>query len=70
MADLTLFVVLLGDLPASERVFSVKAPASISVGEWKKLVYAETRNDLITYDARNLIVWQVGLLCSLWRLLC
>jgi hypothetical protein len=70
MADLTIFVVLLGDLPASEYVFPVKAPASISVGEWKKLVYAETRNDLITYDARNLTVWKVCLLCSLWRLIC
>jgi hypothetical protein len=70
MADLTLFVVLLGDLPASERVFSVKAPASISVGEWKKLVYAEKQNGLKDIDASDLIVWQVGLLCSLWRLLC
>jgi hypothetical protein len=65
MADLTIFVVLRTDFPASRRMFSVIAPASISVSEWKELVYAKTRTDLIAYDAADLTVWKVCLLCFL-----
>jgi hypothetical protein len=70
MADLRLFVVIRGDLPLSENLFTVIAPASTLVAEWKKLVYAEKRNVLAAYDAADLMVRKVCLLCFLWRLIC
>jgi hypothetical protein len=57
MADLTIFIVLLGDLPVSRSSFSVTATASFFVAELKKLVYAEKRKFLgATYAAADLIV--------------
>jgi hypothetical protein len=70
MAGLTIFVVLLGDVPASEHMFPVIAPASISVGEWKKLVYAEKQNGLKDIDASGLRLWKVLLLCSFHCIMC
>jgi hypothetical protein len=59
MSDLTIFVVIRGDLPASEHMFTVVAPASTYVSEWKKLVYAEQRDTLAAYAAANLMLWKV-----------
>jgi hypothetical protein len=70
MAELTIFIVLLGDLPASEHMFLVTAPPSLCVGELKRWVHGAKHNFLAGYDAADLQVWKVYLLCSLWSPIC
>ena len=41
MADLQLFVAVLGDSSAPERVLCVRAPNSTAVAEFKEMIYAK-----------------------------
>ena len=63
MADLEIFVVILGDAPASKKMFSVIAKPSDSVDKWRKGVYHES--GLSGTVARDLVLWKVRLLYSL-----
>jgi hypothetical protein len=57
MPDLEIFILILGDSPASKNMFSVEAPGSISVSKWRELVHAES--GLSGIVARNLTLWKV-----------
>jgi hypothetical protein len=65
MAELEIFVVILGDAPASEKMFPVTAPPSDSVGKWRELVHA--KSGLSGIIARDLTLWKVRPLYSLHR---
>jgi hypothetical protein len=67
MADLKIFVVILGDAPASKRMFSVSAPGNISVDEWREQVHAKKQHYLIGYGPADLTLWKVRPLYSLHR---
>ena len=69
MARLEIFVVILGEAPASKKMFPVSSPDSMSVGEWKEEVYNKRKNNRFKgYDAADLTLWKVRPLYSLRRL--
>jgi hypothetical protein len=67
MADLEIFVVILGDAPASKRMFPVSAPGNMSVGKWREQAYVKKQHYLIGYGPADLALWKVHMLCFLRR---
>jgi len=63
MADLKIFVVILGEAPASRKMFAVRAPGDMDVDEWRQHVHATS--GLSDVVPRNLELWKVRLLYSL-----
>jgi hypothetical protein len=70
MAGLEIFMFILGDSPASERMFSVEAPGAMSVNKWRKLVHAESQSRLKGAAAIDLHLWKVHTLRFLHRPMC
>jgi len=68
MPDLEIFILILGDSPASDNMFPVRAPGGMSVGEWRELVHA--KSGLSGIVARNLTLWKVCPLRFLRRPMC
>jgi hypothetical protein len=64
MTDLEIFVVILGDAPASEKMFAVRAPGDISVDEWRQQVRTKTEKLEGSYAA-DLTLWKVRSFYSL-----
>jgi hypothetical protein len=71
MAGPEIFILILGDSPASDNMFPVRAPGGMSVGEWRKEVYNERKNNRFKgYDAADLTLWKVCPLPFLRRPMC
>jgi hypothetical protein len=70
MTDLEIFVVILGDAPASEKMFPVTAPPSDSVGKWRELVHSKSQSRLKGVAAIDLQLWKVHTLRFLHRPMC
>jgi hypothetical protein len=63
MANLEIFVWVLGNFPASQRTFQITVPASESVGHLRDLVYGESQNTFKGIDVKQLILWKVLPFC-------
>jgi hypothetical protein len=63
VAELEIFVFILGDLPASMGMFSVRFQDDISMDEWEGLAHSQKRRD----NAAGLTLWKVRPLYSLYR---
>jgi hypothetical protein len=70
MGDLEIFAFILGDSPPSKKIFSVRAPESMSVAECKNLIYATAKSRIEGVAAIDLVLWKVRLLYSLCRPKC
>jgi Crinkler effector protein N-terminal domain len=64
MASLEIFVLVLGDFPASQRMFPITASTSDSVGHLRRLVHDTNQNRFKGIDARELVLWKVPPSCS------
>jgi len=53
MTNLEKFLVILGNSPDSRQMFDIRAPGSLCVYEFKKLVYVERQNWFKGLDAAN-----------------
>jgi len=70
MPDYELFVFIYGDSQPSRGMFSVTAPANISVSALKGRVFNKKQNRLKGIDAATLTLWKVLPLCSFRRTMC
>jgi hypothetical protein len=70
MAKLEIFLVILGDSPASKRMFPIEAPGSISVSKWRELVHTKSQSRLKGVVAIDLHLWKVHTLRFLHRPMC
>jgi hypothetical protein len=70
MADLEIFILILGDSPASNNMFPVRAPGGMSVGEWRELVHTKKQHYLTGYGPADLTLWKVCPLRFLHRPMC
>jgi hypothetical protein len=64
MAGPEIFVLILGDAPASKRMFAVRAPGGMSVDEWRELVHSKSQSRLKGVAAIDLQLWKVHTLRS------
>jgi hypothetical protein len=53
MAEFEIFVVILGDLPTSRKIFSVRAPVCMSVAEWNERHTVPGRIDEETLEGES-----------------
>jgi hypothetical protein len=67
MADLKIFVVILGEAPASRKMFAVRASGDMDVDEWRQQVHATAKSRLKGVAAIDLELWKVRPLYSLHR---
>jgi glucan biosynthesis protein len=65
MAKLEIFVVILGETPASSKMFAVTAKPSDTVNNWREEVHK--KSGLSGVVARDLVLWKACPLCSLHR---
>jgi hypothetical protein len=57
MPDLEIFILILGDSPASNNMFAVRAPGGMSVDEWRELVHSKSQSRLKGVAAIDLHLW-------------
>ena len=70
MANLELFIAVLGDSPESRHAFRVDSAGNTPVDDLRKSVFAARKSCFEGSEAADLVLWKVTLIYSLLLLMC